>query len=178
MNKTLVIILSETRAHELTFNNFKKNVIDELRADLCLCIGIKADYDYNNPFYKLAKYKFTCPEPPDYGWAFDYAYNIISQDKPKYECVKDILNMRAQQHSNKNIMNNIINGINKTNNNNLVSQKNIITYRKPLHWREFLKIKDQFLGGIKDNYNQHPGSAGILIFFRWFFISISFFILH
>ena len=24
MSKTLVIILSETRAHELTFNNFKK----------------------------------------------------------------------------------------------------------------------------------------------------------
>ena len=38
---------------------------------------------------------------------------FVSQDKPKYECVKDILNMRAQQHSNKNIMNNIINGINK-----------------------------------------------------------------
>jgi hypothetical protein len=37
-----------------------------------------------------------------------------------------------------------------------------------LHWREFLKIKDQFLGGIKDPHNQHPGSAGILIFFRWF----------
>ena len=27
MSKTLVIILSETRAHELTFNNFKTNVI-------------------------------------------------------------------------------------------------------------------------------------------------------
>jgi len=39
-----------------------------------------------------------------------------------------------------------------------------------LYWREFLKIKDQFLGGIKDNENQHPGSAGILIFFRWFLL--------
>ena len=36
MSKTLVIILSETRAHELTFDNFKKNVIDELNADLSL----------------------------------------------------------------------------------------------------------------------------------------------
>jgi hypothetical protein len=44
------------------------------------------------------------------------------------------------------------------------------TTEKPLHWREFLKIKDQFLGGIKDNDNQHPGSAGILIFFRWFLL--------
>jgi len=34
MSKTLVIVLSETRAHELTFDNFKKNVIDELNADL------------------------------------------------------------------------------------------------------------------------------------------------
>ena len=58
MSNTLVIILSETRAHELTFTNFKKNVIDELNADLCLCIGFNSNYNYDNPFYKLAKYKF------------------------------------------------------------------------------------------------------------------------
>ena len=57
MSKTLVVILSETRASELTFDSFKKNVIDELNADLCLCIGVKSDYDYNNSFYNLAKYK-------------------------------------------------------------------------------------------------------------------------
>ena len=85
MSKTLVIILSETRAHELTFDSFKKNVIDELNADLCVCIGVKPDYDYNNPFYKLAKYKFTYNEPNDYGDALDYAYNILSKDKSKYE---------------------------------------------------------------------------------------------
>ena len=33
-----------------------------------------------------------------------------------------------------------------------------------------MKIKNQFLGGIKDKYNEHPGSAGILIFFRWFLL--------
>jgi hypothetical protein len=33
---TLVIVLSETRASELTFNSFKTNVIDELNADLCM----------------------------------------------------------------------------------------------------------------------------------------------
>jgi hypothetical protein len=65
MQKTLVIILSETRAHELTFSNFKKNVIDELNADLCLCIGVKSDYDYENPFYKLAKYRFLYDEEND-----------------------------------------------------------------------------------------------------------------
>ena len=35
MNKTLVIILAETRADQLTYDRFKKNVIDELNADLC-----------------------------------------------------------------------------------------------------------------------------------------------
>lgn len=130
-----MIILSETRAHELTFDNFKKNVIDELEADLCLCIGIKPDYDYDNPFYKLAKYKFVYDEPSDFGDAFEYAYNTISYNRPEYEC--------------------LINDISES------------TFLKPLYWREFLKIKDQFLGGIKDDTNQHPGSAGILIFFRW-----------
>jgi hypothetical protein len=81
MSKTLVIILSETRASEITFDIFKKNVLDELNADLCLCIGVKPDYDYNNPFYKLAKYKFTYNEPDDFGDAFNYAYNIIQNKK-------------------------------------------------------------------------------------------------
>ena len=120
-SKTLVIILGETRASELTFNNIKKNVIDELNADLCLCIGVKKKYDYNNKFYKLSKYRFLYDEPDDYGTAFDFAYQDICK-------------------------------------------KNKIDYP---HWRKFLEIKDQFLGGIKDEINEHPGSAGILIFFRW-----------
>ena len=90
MSKILVIILSETRASELTFDNFKKNVIDELDADLCVCIGIGNNYDYNNPFYKLAKYKFTYNEPDDFGDAFEYAYNILSLNKQKYECLKNM----------------------------------------------------------------------------------------
>jgi hypothetical protein len=121
--KTLVIILSETRAYNLTFENFKKNVIDELHADLCLCIGVKTDYDYNNPFYNLSKYNFLYNEPTDYGDAMESAYKILSENKTI-----------------------------------------------DIHWREFLKIKDQFMGGIKDANNQHPGSAGILIFFRWFLL--------
>lgn len=122
--KTLVIVLSETRAHELTFDNFKENVLDTLDADLCICIGVKPDYDYTNPFYNHSKYKFLYNEPDDYGDAFEEAYEKL---KP----------------------------FNKESN--------------PLHWREFLKVKDQFLGGIKGE-NQHKGSAGILIFFRWFLL--------
>jgi hypothetical protein len=206
MSKTLVIVLSETRAHELTFDNFKKNVIDELNADLCLCIGVKSDYDYNNPFYNLAKYRFTYDEPDDFGDAFEYAYNIISQNKPKYDCLHNINalygKIKYPQQSTENITyygtneNNIINfddfnddeiiihtkdfpnnlwknqvyGVKNSDNNNLISEENIITYKKSLYWREFLKIKDQFLGGIKDMHNEHLGSAGILIFFRWFLL--------
>jgi hypothetical protein len=206
MSKTLVIILSETRESELTFDNFKKNVIDELNAELCICIGVKPEYDYNNPFYQLAKYKFLYNEPTDFGDAFEYAYNTISQNKPKYECLYNInalygkiqkpqqstTNITYYKNNNENIINfndfnddeviihtnkfsnnlwrNQIYGIKNSKNNNLVSQKNIITYKKPLYWREFLKVKSQFLGGIKDKYNQHPGSAGILIFFRWFLL--------
>jgi hypothetical protein len=33
-------------------------------------------------------------------------------------------------------------------------------------WRVLLRLGDQWLGGIKDPQHQHPGSAGILIFFR------------
>lgn len=205
MGKTLVIILSETRASELTFDGFKKNVIDELNADLCICIGVKPDYDYNNPFYKLAKYKFTYNEPDDFGDALEYAYTTISQNKPKYDCLKNINALYGilpiPQQSTENITyygnygNNInfdsfnddqivihtkdfpddlwknqIYGIKKTDNINLVSEENVNTYKKPLYWREFLKVKDQFLGGVNDEHNQHPGSAGILIFFRWFLL--------
>ena len=58
-SRTLVIILSETRASELTFENFKKNVLEQLNADLCVCIGVKQNYDYTNPFYRTAKYCFA-----------------------------------------------------------------------------------------------------------------------
>ena len=202
MNKTLVIILAETRAHQLTFDSFKKNVIDELNADLCVCIGVKSDYDYNNPFYQLAKYKFTYNEPDDFATAFEYARNIISQGKSKYEPLKncnalygkiqhprqstanityygqnitdfddfddDEIVIHTEDFSDNNWKNQVY-GIKKTDN-NLERQENVITYKKPLHWREFLKIPTQFLGGIKDRYNEHTGSGGILIFFRWFLL--------
>ncbi len=155
MAKTLIIILSETREHELTFKNFKKNVLDELNADLCICIGVNPDYDYSNPFYKLAKYKFTYDEPSDFGDAFDYAYNIISLNRNKYEYIKNVI-------ISKNIKINLLQ--------TKIYRKRMNIYKKPLHWRKFLEIKDQLLGGIKDKNHEHPGSAGILIFFRWFLL--------
>ena len=208
--KTLVIILSETRESALTFDNFKKNVIDQLNADLCICIGVKPNYDYNNPFYKLAKYKFTYDEPEDFASAFDYAYNEIILNQPRYEMLININSLHGKIENKKStenikyygklekepyeIMKSIENSdINsdefvyhtknfqnelwknelyyiKNSLNQLIDEKDVITFKKHLNWREFLKIKDQILGGIKDKYNQHPGSAGILIFFRWFLL--------
>jgi len=202
MSNTLVIILSETRASELTFDTFKKNVLDELNADLCVCIGVKPDYDYNNPFYTHAKYRFTYDEPDDFGDAFEYAYNILSKTKPKYECFENTNALYGKLQTPKQSTDNIIfyenmpnleecdedkivvhtdkfpdtlwknqiYGIKSCNSHNLVKQEHANTYKKQLYWREFLKIKDQFLGGIKDSQNEHPGSAGILIFFRWFLL--------
>jgi len=207
MSKTLVVILNQIRSHEVTFDNFKKNVIDELNADLCLCIGIKSDYDYNNPFHNLAKYKFLYDEPDDFGDAFEYAYNIINSysNKPKYEKIENINaaygKIRSPRQSteiityygNCDIINDINNfdddeiiiiskdfpndlwsnqvyGIKTSDNNNLISEENVITYKKSLYWREFLKVKDQILGRIKDDDNQHQGSGGISIFFRWFLL--------
>jgi hypothetical protein len=205
MSKTLVVILGETRAHELTYDSFKKNVIDELNADLCLCIGVKPDYDYDNPFYTTAKYKFLYDEPDDYGDAFEYAYNTISINKPKYECIYNKNGIFGLVKNPKESTDNIkyygetdyainfndfeedeivvhtkyfpdvkwrkqIYGIKNSANHNLINDENVNTYKKPLYWREFLKVKNQFLGGIKDTHNEHPGSAGILIFYRWFLL--------
>jgi len=40
--------------------------MDELGADLCLCIEVKPDYEYNNPLFHLAKYTFLYNEPEVY----------------------------------------------------------------------------------------------------------------
>ncbi len=212
--KTLVIILSETRAHELTYKNFEENVIHKLNADLCLCIGTKDDYDISNPFYQNAKYRFTYPEPDDYGDAFDKAYKeIISQNDNSYFLYSDINSIYGKiknpttksedihflgsfqdvQEIHQYIQDKNLNyedivyhdenfpsnewrytafGITKRESFNFVKQKHVHTFTKRKYgfipWRYYLQFKDQFLGGIKDLHHQHPGSAGILIFFRWF----------
>ncbi len=125
-NKTLVIVLAETREYEKTYNNFAENVLKPLQADLAVCIGVKHNYAYDNPFFQNATYRFCYPEPEDYASAFDEAYLTVVSENP------DITS--------------------------------------PFYWRDFLKIKNQFLGGIKDDFDEHPGSAGVLIFYRWFLL--------
>jgi len=141
--KTLVILLGETRAHELTYQNIKTNVIDRLDADLCVCIGVKPDYDYENPFYQLAKHRFVYHETEDYAGAWDEAAAAISAEQTD--------NMIHQQATIFGLAENLD--------------------PPPLQpWRDYLQIKDQFMGGIKDAENEHPGSGAILIFYRWFLL--------
>lgn len=114
--KCLVIINSETREYQHTFESFKKYVLEVLNADLALCVAINNRENQDNPFYKEAKYIWQYNEPEDWAEAFDYA--------SEYE------------------------GINND-------------------WRIVKSVKDQWLGGIKGE-NAQKGSAGILLFFRWF----------
>ena len=79
----LVVIFSETRASELTFSSFKKNLLDVYKADLALCVGNNCREDIHNPFYKHAKYQWIMEEPADFG---DYLSNYIKQN---FDAVKN-----------------------------------------------------------------------------------------
>ena len=50
---------------------------------------------------------------------------------------------------------------------NLTPYDGSTTFLKRIHWRQFIQIKDQWLGPIKDRYYKHPGTAGLLIYYRW-----------
>lgn len=60
-NRVLVVALAETRAHELTFDAFKRNLLDRLGADLALCVG-DGPREVPNPFYEHAKYVWKFAE--------------------------------------------------------------------------------------------------------------------
>tara|TARA_Y100001958_G_C21240465_1_gene568002 strand:- start:609 stop:1754 length:1146 start_codon:yes stop_codon:yes gene_type:complete len=78
MKKTLVCIIAQTRSHEVTWDKFEKNVLNELNADLALCIGVTGNYNFNNPFWKNAKYKWKVSDyGEDYTDAFNYAQKVI-----------------------------------------------------------------------------------------------------
>ena len=173
--KTLVIILSEVRAADLTFSNFKKNVIDQLNADLCICVGMKADESIEtNPFYKFAKYRFIMNEySPSFQNVFEHAYNSI--DKNKYEKVPKIIDRQITCYG-KITVDDISNYSGMIDDSEIVFEnghahginyvpKSTEVYKKSLHWTRFLDINGQFMGGVGD---RHKGSAGILIFFRWY----------
>jgi hypothetical protein len=79
VEKVLICLLAKTRAHQLTFPSFKRKVLDELNGDLALALTIDEKYDYANPFWQHAKYRWTAPDFSDYGEAFDLAQRWLCQ---------------------------------------------------------------------------------------------------
>jgi hypothetical protein len=77
--RTLVCILAKTRAHDVTFRSFKQFVLDELDADLALALTIDDQYDYENPFWQHAHYRWTAPDYKDFGEGFDRAQAMLCQ---------------------------------------------------------------------------------------------------
>jgi len=84
---TLVIILSETRAHELTYQLFEKNVLKHLNADLALCVRNNEKRE-NNPFYQNAKYIWDYEEESS---DLSKYYDMISKQENSTEDWKKIL---------------------------------------------------------------------------------------
>jgi hypothetical protein len=80
MEDVLVCVIAKTRAHELTFPSFKRYVLDELNGDLALALTIDGKYDYANPFWQHAKYRWTAPDFDDYGEGFDLAQRWLCQE--------------------------------------------------------------------------------------------------
>jgi hypothetical protein len=85
--RVLVCMLASTRASELTFTSIKRHVLDELNADLALAILTDETYDPSNPFWRLAKYRWTSRTRADYGEAYDEVqqwlcrkYNVAPPD--------------------------------------------------------------------------------------------------
>ena len=79
MERVLVCLLGKPRAHQLTFPSFKRQVLDELYGDLALALTIDRNFDYANPFWQHAKYRWTAPDFSDYGEAFDLAQRWLCQ---------------------------------------------------------------------------------------------------
>ena len=69
--RTLVCVLGQTRAHELTWDNFETNVLQELNAELAICVGYDETYDRCNPFYRRARHRWFLQEPEDFGTEID-----------------------------------------------------------------------------------------------------------
>ena len=79
MEKVLVCLLASTRAHKLSFRSFKRQVLEELGGDLALALVVDRSYDYANPYWRHAKYRWTAPNFQDYGEAFDLAQRWLCQ---------------------------------------------------------------------------------------------------
>lgn len=75
--RVLVCVLGQLRAHQLTWANFKANVLETLGADLAVCIGTDDRFDPANPFYANARHRWAIPEFTDYAEGFELARTAL-----------------------------------------------------------------------------------------------------
>jgi hypothetical protein len=81
MERVLVCVLAKTRGHDVTFPSLKRHVLDELQADLAVALTIDEKYDYANPMWQHAKYRWTSRDYQDYGEGFDFAQRTLCHER-------------------------------------------------------------------------------------------------
>ena len=79
--KTLVITIGQLRAADLTWSNFRRNVLEPLNADLAVCTPLDNHFQLENPFYQGAKYKWLVPAPSDFSDLYDSIQRLLA-DQP------------------------------------------------------------------------------------------------
>jgi hypothetical protein len=72
--------LASTRAHEVTWRSFKRQVLDELNADLALAVTFDEKYDYANPYWQHARYRWTSSRSGDAANEFDLAQRWLCDE--------------------------------------------------------------------------------------------------
>ena len=77
--KTLVCILGQTRAQDMTWSNFNNYLLKSLNADLALCVAEKETK--NNQMYKNAKYIWKYKDLKDFSKHFDDAQKTLLKFK-------------------------------------------------------------------------------------------------
>ena len=77
--KTLVCVLGQTRAQDITWNNFNNFLLKSLNADLALCVAEKETTD--NQMYKNAKYIWKYKDLNDYSKHFEDAQRVLIKSK-------------------------------------------------------------------------------------------------
>jgi hypothetical protein len=76
-NRTLVIVFGQLRGHELTWANFRRNVLDELDVDLAACVPNDPHFDIGNPYYRNARFRWLVPDVPDLAVLFDSIQRVL-----------------------------------------------------------------------------------------------------
>jgi hypothetical protein len=76
-NRSLVITLGQLRAHQLTWANFKEKLLKPLRADLAVCVPDDPFFDFTNPFFVNARFRWLIPDASDLADTFDRIQRLL-----------------------------------------------------------------------------------------------------